>query len=408
MPPSCATVSVRLLRLVTAFFVLEALRSFLPLSEVAFQKRVLENVFLGFFEGGRRARAPRGVRGKGKEGILLNWRESSVLALELLNVFCFFRGSADFAVDGSLLLIAAVGGAEGGSAKLLIVDLKAGSVARVYDCPEGGVSSVRFVANSTAECLLGGGEGESAFSVQGILFACGVYWKIDSFWPIPSPHLLPFCPSMPVPVASETADPFLWERTAFWRDIPSLTGAEGLLAHPRERLFLASCTNGAVFLFDMKELHPLASMQCNNPRPCIAFDLDGLVFAVARSPTHVHLVNSELTDLSLCFSPDGEVIAVATNRQQLLLVNAFEGHTMAELCEAVPDDPPSAWLCTPSFSGNSLLLFWSKDTSLYVFLAGAVAALWQPAQQSTVVLTKGVVGVGRDPSEQCEGSRKAL
>ena len=41
-------------------------------------------------------------------------------------------------------------------------------------------------------------------------------------------------------------------------------------------------------------------MQCNTPRPSVAFDQEGLVFACARSPTNLHLINSELTDLVGC------------------------------------------------------------------------------------------------------------
>ncbi|CDI83110.1 WD-40 repeat-containing protein, putative [Eimeria acervulina] len=256
--------------------------------------------------------------------------------------------SADFAADGSLLLLAAVGGAEGSNAKLLLVDLKTGCVARVYDCPEGGVACALFVALSTAECLIGGAEAD----------ACVRLWDLNSnklvcAYPLPAP----------------------------------LIGCEGVMAHPRQRLFLASCNDGTVLLFDLKQTQPLAGMSCSNPRPAIAFDFEGLVFAVARSSTHVHLVNSELTDLqefsafdlsaslgpggsiaSLCFSPNGDAIAVSTHNQQLLLVNAFEGTTMAKLCGASgAGDLSIGGLCSPSFSLNSLLLFWSRGSSLAAF-----------------------------------------
>ncbi|CDJ68151.1 WD-40 repeat-containing protein, putative [Eimeria necatrix] len=282
--------------------------------------------------------------------------------------------SADFAADGSLLLVAAVGGPEGSSAKLLLIDLKTGCVPRVYDCPEGGVSSARFVALSTAECLIGGAEADACVRL----------------WDLAAGRLV--CP-YPLPVP--------------------LIGSEGLLAHPRQRLFLASCCNGSVLLFDLKQSQPLAVMQCENPRPAIAFDWEGLVFAVARFSTDVRLVNSELTDLqefsafdlsasldpgsciaSLCFSPDGEAIAVATNRHQLLLVNAFEGTTMARLCEASFGDLSSDWPCTPTFSGNSSLLFWSRGPSLLAFRmppatdSGAQQQQKQQRQQQTDLNTE--------------------
>ncbi|CDJ59627.1 WD-40 repeat-containing protein, putative [Eimeria maxima] len=225
--------------------------------------------------------------------------------------------SADFAADGSLLLLAAVGGVDGTSGKLLVVDLKTACVSRVYDCPEGGVSCALFVALSTAECLIGGAEAD----------ACVRQWDLNSntlvcAYPLPAP----------------------------------LIGCDGLTAHPRQRLFLASCSNGMVLLFDLKQTQPLACMHCSNPRPAIAFDFEGLVFAVARSSTHVHLVNSELTDLQEFSAFDlSDSLGPGTSI------------VMARLSGASGGNAPCVVNCCPTFSVNSLLLFWSRGNFITVF-----------------------------------------
>ncbi|KAL8273393.1 hypothetical protein Esti_002638 [Eimeria stiedai] len=284
--------------------------------------------------------------------------------------------SADFAADGSLLLLTAVGGPEGGSARLLIADLKAGCVSRVYQCPEGAACCARFVARSTAECLLGGAEGDTVVRLWDL-----VGNRVIAAFALPAP----------------------------------LTGAEGLVAHPRQRLFLASCSNGVVLLFGLQQSQPIAGMQCSSHRPAVAFDTEGLIFAVSRSPTKLHLVNSELTDLQefsafdlsaalepgssiagLCFSPDGESIAVSSNKQQLLLVNAFDGTTIARLCEAAPGDPSAFAPCSPSFSGDSRLIVWPRLSAVYAF------------QQPLAVQAKAADGSNTSPDWQQQQQQQGL
>ena len=65
----------------------------------------------------------------------------------------------------------------------------------------------------------------------------------------------------------------------------------------------------------------------------------------------------------------------------------------ARLCEAAPEDTPAPWTCSPSFSGNSLLLFWSRDTSLYVFRVPSAADSnndQQQQQQQQMLQQKGL------------------
>lgn len=166
--------------------------------------------------------------------------------------------------------------------------------------------------------------------------------------------------------------------------------------HPYEDLFLSGSEDKSVLLWDLRQDRPVAKISGHGPTSA-TFDQQGLVFAAAVGQPRLHLFDTrnyakgEFTSFDLTphlredklvrivqFSPCGKHL-LARTRNQLLLVDAFDGELICEypvgsLAEGealpVPGFSPDSQYVISGIAGGDVCIWATTNAKLVNRLEG--------------------------------------
>lgn len=136
--------------------------------------------------------------------------------------------------------------------------------------------------------------------------------------------------------------------------------------HPQQDLFLSAALDDTMRVWDVRDHRCMGLLRLTG-RPAVAFDPEGLVFAVGTGASTIKLYDmrtytkgpfttirlataTPLEWSSLQFSPDGETLLAATTGDPLYVVHSFRGELLHELIGRTNE---AGWPLRASFSPDA-------------------------------------------------------
>jgi COMPASS component SWD2 len=154
--------------------------------------------------------------------------------------------------------------------------------------------------------------------------------------------------------------------------------------HPYEDLILSGSHDKSVMLWDLRKQNAIAKIPTLGP-PAVAFDQQGVVFALSSGKNSVHLFDTRNFEkaefvhfdlqihgiiVDVKFSPCGKFLLIATDRGEIFTIDSFRGSLVAVYRR--DHDKPGA---VPCFSPDSQFVaagrpdgpidVWRTDTGQY-------------------------------------------